>query len=359
VGTRWVQFKRKACSVLIRSFPIIVGHMENLAETASKAEDKAKVKGYLATLKKFSFVATLLFFAELLEPLAKLSLCLQGDSIDLIHARSALDRYHTCLSRQTCGDENEVGSSLSKLLNSAKEYSDDSQQLEYRGVHLTHIPQGMKTFEEKKQQLVNKLKEAMSKRFSDIQDDKQLLGALKLLDTSLWPTEKDSLKAFGVEALDAFVNQFSDLLESNGVDVQLLQGEWSDMKFFWFENMTQMKTYRDVWKAIFGIHRHKFPNLIHVMTVLFLYPVSNAKVERGFSAMGRVKSDWRGRLSTDVLDGLMRITLEGPDVEAFDSTPIVKNFFSTRRNPNVQPYGPRKRKSNDELQIEEEMELVD
>ena len=57
--------------------------------------------------------------------------------------------------------------------------------------------------------------------------------------------------------------------------------------------------------------------------------------------MGRVKCDHRYRLSERTLELLMRIIMEGSDLEHFNPKAATDLFFTTRRHPNVQPYGER------------------
>ena len=45
---------------------------------------------------------------------------------------------------------------------------------------------------------------------------------------------------------------------------------------------------------------------------------SAAECERGFSAMKRVKSDWRCRLNTTTLSDLMFVMLEGSSIDMFN-----------------------------------------
>ena len=49
-----------------------------------------------------------------------------------------------------------------------------------------------------------------------------------------------------------------------------------------------------------------------------LYPFTNAKLERVFSGMNRVKTDRRSSLSRDRLDVLLRISEDGPSLEEFN-----------------------------------------
>ena len=57
--------------------------------------------------------------------------------------------------------------------------------------------------------------------------------------------------------------------------------------------------------------------------------------------MGRVKSDHRNRLSERTLELLMRITMEGSDLEHYNPKAATDLFFTTIRHPNVQQYGER------------------
>ena len=52
--------------------------------------------------------------------------------------------------------------------------------------------------------------------------------------------------------------------------------------------------------------------------IALMIPISTATCERGFSAMKCIKTDIRNRLSTRVLDCLMRISIDGPELENFD-----------------------------------------
>lgn len=62
-------------------------------------------------------------------------------------------------------------------------------------------------------------------------------------------------------------------------------------------------------------------------------------MERGFSTMGRVKSDERNRLNSSSLDHLMRISLDGQHPSVYSSARAADKFFTTgNRRPNIQPY---------------------
>ena len=64
--------------------------------------------------------------------------------------------------------------------------------------------------------------------------------------------------------------------------------------------------------------------------LLLIHPFSNAKVERMFSRMSRVKTDWRSRLTRQNLDALLRIGEEGPTTADFDATQSIDHWFNDR-----------------------------
>ena len=57
-----------------------------------------------------------------------------------------------------------------------------------------------------------------------------------------------------------------------------------------------------------------FPALVHIAEVCLSMPVSNAWPERGCSALKRVKTRQRNRLSVEMLQTLLAITINGPEV---------------------------------------------
>ena len=80
---------------------------------------------------------------------------------------------------------------------------------------------------------------------------------------------------------------------------------------------------------VFTHHRNRFPNVLMLVEITLILPLSTACCERGFSVMGKIKSDWRSCLSVEVLDCLMRIRIEGPSVAEFDPQPGVQFWWAS------------------------------
>ena len=71
---------------------------------------------------------------------------------------------------------------------------------------------------------------------------------------------------------------------------------------------------------------------------MLVIPISSAQCERGFSAQKRIKSDVRSSLHVSTTEDLIRISIEGPELAAFDPTPVVEKWLNSgqrSRRPHV------------------------
>ena len=90
--------------------------------------------------------------------------------------------------------------------------------------------------------------------------------------------------------------------------------------------------YLDIWKWVFTSSElnSECENVLHLFEILFVMPFTNAKLERMFSRMLRVKSDWRDQLTRDHLDSLLWINVEGEILEMFNPEPAVNLWFNDK-----------------------------
>eukprot|EP00733_Pompholyxophrys_punicea_P000635 Pompholyxophrys_punicea_v1_NODE_204_length_2775_cov_14.624265.p2 type:complete len:152 gc:universal NODE_204_length_2775_cov_14.624265:1957-2412(+) len=80
-----------------------------------------------------------------------------------------------------------------------------------------------------------------------------------------------------------------------------------------------------------------YPNIAFLMKVYTVLTLQSADCERGFSAMKRIKTAFRNRLSNKTLEQLMYISVNGPSLEKFDFQKAVSVWFYQRsRNISVQ-----------------------
>ena len=145
---------------------------------------------------------------------------------------------------------------------------------------------------------IDSLIRCLQGQFDDLQHQDVFKG-IKLLNTSLWPCDHDGLQQFGQRELSLVVDHFRPLLLKNA-SIDSIFSEWETFKKIWSHNLASM-TKDEVWSTLFTKLKSKYPNLATLVELLLVFPVSNATVERGFSAMKRIKSDWRNCLNEETL----------------------------------------------------------
>lgn len=137
------------------------------------------------------------------------------------------------------------------------------------------------------------------------------------------------------------------MLVNANCDTIEAQREWLKLKLHVARNNHFRQVHPlAVWQrlSVEDVNIDQFSNILKVIHLTSLYPLSNAHCERGFSVMKRIKSDWRCCLSNDTLNILMRIDIEGPNIADFEPRPVVNRWYisgQANRRPNTMPYGPR------------------
>ena len=108
----------------------------------------------------------------------------------------------------------------------------------------------------------------------------------------------------------------------------------------------------EIWERDFSNENiiEECKNVLHIFEILFITPDSNAKLERMFSRMLRVKNNWRNRLSRDRLSATLMIYEEGPDIETFNPDVATSEWYDAKvRILTSGPHNyPKKRKTSAE-----------
>ena len=69
---------------------------------------------------------------------------------------------------------------------------------------------------------------------------------------------------------------------------------------------------------------------MHVIELLLILPFTNAKVERNFSRLNRIKSDARNRVGQTRLETLLRIGEEGESIELFEPDKYIDVWYQDK-----------------------------
>ena len=130
------------------------------------------------------------------------------------------------------------------------------------------------------------------------------------------------------------VDQVREILLKINCEIGLINAEWQVVKSFMVPLIKNNKVlpYLDIWKRVFTNSEleSECKNLLHIFEILFVMPFTNAKLERMFSRMLRMKSDWRNQLAGDHLNSLLRINEEGESLKMFNPEPTINLWFNDK-----------------------------
>ena len=118
--------------------------------------------------------------------------------------------------------------------------------------------------------------------------------------------------------------------------LEAVQEEWSGLKVCISNNFLDLN-FKALWKRVLNSYSDRFFNILMLVAILLIVPLSTSCCEWGFSLMGKIKSDRWSCLSVDILDSLIRVNTEGPPVSDFDPLPTLKTWWNS---------GPRVRHPN-------------
>ncbi|XP_071953114.1 zinc finger protein 862-like [Antedon mediterranea] len=163
------------------------------------------------------------------------------------------------------------------------------------------------------------------------------LYAFNIFNHDSWPKNQRELLEYGRGEVEYLLHHFEDILERQGCNKLKALHEWSDMKLLIQINL-QDKSYLDLWQIMLTKKPYceDYKNILHLVQILLVMPISAAQCERGFSAQKRIKTDVRNSLHVSTTEDLIRIEMEGPTLESFDPTTIAEKWLSDgQRNFNI------------------------
>ena len=149
--------------------------------------------------------------------------------------------------------------------------------------------------------------------------------------------DPDDILTFGNGTLKVFSDEFNEL-EVKSVEADEVVQEFAKFKVFWLTNVCHLPQ-EELWPLVLKHYAYIYPSLVNVWQILLIIPVFNTIVERGFSNMGCVKTDYRKWLSAQTLELLTRISIEGCRPDSFNPMPALNKLFETPggRHPDIQP----------------------
>ena len=202
---------------------------------------------------------------------------------------------------------NNIMTNLNKLLDDVRE---DLCYHFYQGIKLARFEIAKESTRVLYTETISNTTTAMEGRFNDISTSTLFKNIICLLDISTWPM--NDIAGFGIDRVNDIAEHFSEVLIHSKCNVQELQNEWTfkDLCQAYMYQNNRNEKYVKLWERIFINEEvlKECKNILHIFELLLITPFSNAKLERMFSRMLRVKNDWRNRLGRDRLETLLRIS---------------------------------------------------
>lgn len=313
-------------------------HLQTMSEDKSyKSADRQKFKGWLRKWQQARIPLLACLFVEILSPAKVLSLAFQDNNIDTV---SSIQRLETAkkqlarLERKNLEDLPTVKRFLDKVEKRDGKFF-------YQNVALPNFNDAQESAKVSKRVLLGKIKEAMHTRM-EAAENKYVLMAATILNCEGWERKNEDGEEdveFADNYVSALFDHFREPLLKAGLDVALnsLLEQWHDLVTYTKRYLDPSRThYLRVWKKIFDSSLRDRWNMVLLLVELLLsIPISNAKVERMFSLMNHVKTDFRASLTENTLNNLIRIRMEGPPLEEFDPTPAIQLWaMGASRRPN-------------------------
>ena len=313
--------------------------------------ERAKFKGIHLKYRNAKYPLYVEYFIEVLTPAAELSLHFQREAKDVVGAVRGIKSFFRIMGKLKESSALIFSTGRVKTffdVVSSENTDDDHRQCTmYREVKLTHVEQAKSSLNNTNNDILSHILECFTQQFDKTNN---LFNALvKVLDTEVYPEVGLVDDAYGLDEVRLLVERFRVLLTANGCDVEKIESEWDDVKEMVVTTGLKGTNYIDVWAKLFtSSKKEALSNILHLVEILLVVPVSNALLERMFSTMNRMHTDWRNCLGEKRVENLLRVWEEGTTADKFDPQPAVGRWSAkcaAQRRPNVMPSGSRAKAS--------------
>ena len=353
-GTRWINHKMRAMQIVLDNYGPLMSHIESLSQTDSQAAKRAELVGFLKRWTDASIPIYMAIYLDILSPLQQLSLGLQQELHDPVKAVRRIKHFNWTMAKLRLVIDESLESPESNILTNFKKLVRNIERNEnndyiYQNIKLLRYEISYNTVSDHYAESIQSITRCVEDRFEDISRSPLFNNLVSLLDVSSWP--RDNL-TFGMIQIDEISTHFTELFRNNGCDQTKFHEEWGILQTYIFPMLQNnpKEYYLNIWEKIFNDEnvKRECQNILHLFEILLITPFSNAKLERMFSCMLRVKNDWRNRLGAERLEALLRISEDGPSIEDFNPDDSINAWYNEKvRRLSAKPHKyPKKRKSN-------------
>ena len=143
----------------------------------------------------------------------------------------------------------------------------------------------------------------IKERFEDFLGD-TIFTSMKWFDTQYWEDSSD----YGLQDINFIISHFKIPLEENGLNESKIAREWQEFQVF--AKMQYANFFNDplvFWKKVLSFTRKEYPNLCLIVELVTCISGSNSAVERCFTILIQVLTDFRLKPNHNILQNHMII----------------------------------------------------
>ncbi|XP_016050983.1 PREDICTED: LOW QUALITY PROTEIN: zinc finger protein 862 [Miniopterus natalensis] len=333
-AVRWVASRRRTLHALVVSWPALAGHLRSVAAAGGQTGHRAQ--GVLKLMENFHFLKSCHFLLDFLSVYRPLSELCQKEMVLITEVNSALARAYTALEtlRHQAGPKEE-------------EFNAGFKDGRLHGISLDRMEVAEQRFRADRERVILVGTEYLRQRFDT--DRPPQLQHMEVFDTMTWPSGTE-LAGFGNDNILALARYF-ELSLPPGYSEQALLEEWLGLKA-----MAKNLPLSMLCKSALAQHC-RLPLLSRLVAVAVCVPVATSCCERGFSAMNRIRTEERTKLSNEVIDMLMMTAVNGVAVPEYDPQPAIQHWYLTssgRRYSHVYTCAPGSPLSHERTELRKE-----
>lgn len=154
------------------------------------------------------------------------------------------------------------------------------------------------------------------------------MSAFPIFNNDKWPDDRKQLELLYGKGLKLLTEWFKDKLLQSRCQVEEIPGEWRCLKRR-VSNDLHGKSYLGLYQTLLlkQPYRDEMQNIVHLVQILLVPPVSSANCERAFSAQKKRKSNVCSSLTSSRLSDLILILTEGPELQQYDPSSAVERWL--------------------------------
>lgn len=298
--TRWLSYFR-SINVILRCYEPLIITLEHIS--TERDEESPTANGLLSSLENQLTIFLLHSLEPILEALAILSKCIQTKNADFSQLEQSM--LGVLLRLEELKDINiieykEIFEIIEKLKTSNNHRHGTRTKTRRNEISLEQ------QFNDKIAKFIDSIILNITARFET--NVLRLLNCFRIFNVNEVLDEPQ----YGIEEINMIKQQYPNDFNDD------LLSEWKVFRKYLFIQKQQQKstalsqreTCIDLVKK--GMLRQMYPQLSLAAEIFLCAPISTATVERNFSTMNRILNDLRNRLTTDHLQKLMKISIEGP-----------------------------------------------